>query len=179
MMALVAVLALASMLYLARKLRNPYKKPTRLQSLFETLIQYMRDTVYQPVLGDEGKRFHMLCFSFFLFILYGNLLGMVPLRPAAPQRGSPGLAGRRGHGQPRHHGPGLITFVVLQRGRDARQGILGYGKVWRRTGHPAAWPPLRSSLSGGDVSKTIALIMRLFANMIGGHVAIILILLLS
>jgi hypothetical protein len=50
----VGLLVLASMFYLARKLRDPFKKPTRLQSLFETLIQYMSDTVYQPVLGPKA-----------------------------------------------------------------------------------------------------------------------------
>ena len=76
LMTAVALLVLASMLYLARKLRDPYRKPTRLQSLFESLLEFMRDTIYEPVLGPEGRRFHLLCFTLFLFILYGNLLGM-------------------------------------------------------------------------------------------------------
>ena len=45
LMTLVALLVLASMLYLARKLRDPYRKPTRVQSLFESLLEYMRGTV--------------------------------------------------------------------------------------------------------------------------------------
>jgi F-type H+-transporting ATPase subunit a len=88
LMTAVGLLVLASMLYLARKLRDPYRRPTRLQSLFESLLEYMRDTVYEPVLGPEGKRFNLLCFTFFLFILYGNLLGMVPpFAPIVPREG--------------------------------------------------------------------------------------------
>ena len=48
---------LASMFYLARKLRDPFRTPTRLQSLFEALIEFMRAEVYEPVLGPEGRRF--------------------------------------------------------------------------------------------------------------------------
>ena len=182
MMTLVAVLVLASMLYLARKLRNPYKKPTRLQSLFETLIEYMRDTVYQPVLGDEGKRFHMLCFSFFLFILYGNLLGMVPpFAPLRPNGESPAvwLGGAVTGNLATTAGLGLITFVVLNVAGMRAKGILGYWKGLVPHGTPGWMAPLTLLFEVvGMFSKTIALIMRLFANMIGGHVAIILILLL-
>ena len=82
LMTAVGLLVLASMFYLARKLKDPFRTPTRLQSLFEALLQYMREQVYEPVLGPEGRRFHLLCFTLFLFILYGNLLGMIP--PFAP-----------------------------------------------------------------------------------------------
>jgi F-type H+-transporting ATPase subunit a len=182
MMTLVAVLVLASMLYLARKLRNPYKKPTRLQSLFETLIEYMRDTVYQPVLGEEGKRFHLLCFSFFLFILYGNLLGMIPpFAPLLPRGENPAvwLGGAVTGNLATTAGLGLITFVVLNVAGMRAKGIIGYWKDLVPHGTPGWMGPITLLLEVvGIFSKTIALIMRLFANMIGGHVAILLILLL-
>jgi F-type H+-transporting ATPase subunit a len=182
LMTVVALLVLATMFYLARKLRDPFKKPTRMQSLFETLLEYMRDNVYQPVLEDEGKRFTLLCFSFFLFILYSNLLGMVPpFAPLMPAGVPPAvwLGGAVTGNLATTAGLGLITFVVLNVAGMRSKGILGYWKDLVPHGTPVWMAPLTLLFEiVGIISKTIALIMRLFANMIGGHVAIILILLL-
>jgi len=178
----VALLVLGSMLYLARKLRDPCRKPTRLQSLFESLLEYMRDTVYEPVLGAEGKRFYPLCFSFFLFILYGNLLGMVPpFAPLMPKEGGEAvwLGGAVTGNLATTLGLGLITFVVFNVAGMQAKGIIGYWKDLVPHGTPGWMGPITLVLEiVGIFSKTIALIMRLFANMIGGHVAILLILLL-
>ena len=178
----VGLLVLGSMLYLARKLRDPYRKPTRLQSLFESILEYMRDTVYEPVLGAEAKRFYPLCFSFFLFILYANLLGMVPpFAPIVPKEGGEAvwLGGAVTGNLATTLGLGLITFVVFNVAGMRAKGILGYWKDLVPHGTPGWMGPITLVLEVvGILSKTIALIMRLFANMIGGHVAILLILLL-
>ncbi len=182
LMALVAVLVLASMFYLARKLRDPWRKPTRLQSLFEVLIEYMRREVYEPALGEEGRKFHLLCFTFFLFILYSNLLGMVPpFAPIPPREGGAAvwLGGAVTGNLATTAGLGLITLGVLTVAGMRRKGVLGYWKGLVPHGTPGWMAPLTLLFElVGMVAKTIALIMRLFANMIGGHVAIILILLL-
>jgi F-type H+-transporting ATPase subunit a len=178
----VGLLVLASMFYLARKLRDPFKKPTRLQSLFETLIQYMSETVYQPVLGAEGRKFYLLCFTFFLFILYSNLLGMIPpfapVRPAGESE-AVWLGGAVTGNLATTAGLGIITFFVLNISGMRAKGIIGYWKDLVPHGTPGWMAPFTLLFEVvGIFSKTIALIMRLFANMIGGHVAILLILLL-
>lgn len=178
----VGLLVLGSMVYLAHKLKDPFKTPTRMQSLFETLIQYMSDTVYQPVLGAEGKGFYLLCFSFFLFILYSNLLGMIPpfapLRPAGESE-AVWLGGAVTGNLATTAGLGIITFVVLNVAGMRSKGIVGYWKDLVPHGTPGWMVPFTLLFEVvGIFSKTIALIMRLFANMIGGHVAILLILLL-
>jgi F-type H+-transporting ATPase subunit a len=182
LMTAVALLVLLSMLYLARKLRDPYKKPTRLQSLFESLIEYMRDTVYEPVLGAEGKRFHLLCFSFFLFILYSNLLGMIPpFAPLMPKGGGEPvwLGGAVTGNLATTLALGLITFVVFNVAGMRAKGIFGYWKDLVPHGTPGWMGPITLVLEVvGILSKTFALVMRLFANLIGGHVALLLILLL-
>jgi F-type H+-transporting ATPase subunit a len=182
LMTAVILLVLATMLYLARKLKNPFKKPTRLQSLFETLLEYMRDTVFEPVLGAEGKRFYLLCFSLFLFILYANLLGMVPpFAPIVPRGGGEAvwLGGAVTGNLATTLALGLITFFTFNIAGMRAKGIIGYWKDLVPHGTPGWMAPVTLVLEVvGIFSKTIALIMRLFANMIGGHVAILLILLL-
>jgi F-type H+-transporting ATPase subunit a len=182
LMTVVALLVLATMLYLARKLRDPYKKPTRLQSLFELLLQYMRETVYEPVLGEQGRKFTLLCFTFFIFILYSNLLGMVPpFAPIMPREGGEAvwLGGAITGNLATTAGLGLITFFVFNIAGMRAKGIVGYWKGLVPDGTPGWMAPVTFVLElVGIFSKTIALIMRLFANMIGGHVAILLLLLL-
>ena len=182
LMTLVAVLVLLSMFYLARKLRHPFKAPTRLQGVFEVLLGYMRKEVYEPVLGDKGRKYHLLCFTLFLFILYGNLLGMVP--PFAPLRPADGgeviwLGGAMTGDLATTLGLGLITFFVFNIQGMVTKGPLGYWRQLVPEGTPGWMAPITLVLEiVGIFSKTIALIMRLFANMIGGHVALLLILLL-
>ncbi len=182
LMALVAVLVLASMFYLARKLKDPFRKPTRLQGVFEALLQYLQREVYEPVLGEEGRRFQLLCFTLFLFILYSNLLGMIP--PFAPLPTADGgakvwLGGAVTGNLATTAGLGLITFVVFNLAGMRAKGALGYWKGLVPHGTPGWMFPFTLLLEVvGILSKTIALIMRLFANMIGGHVAILLLLLL-
>ncbi len=182
LMTVVALLVLASMFYLARKLKDPFKKPTRMQSLFETLIEYLRREVYEPALGPEGKKYHLLCFSFFLFILYSNLLGLVPpFAPIVPPGAEKAmwLGGAVTGNLATTAGLGLITFMVFNVAGMRAKGIFGYWKDMIPHGTPAWMAPITLVLEiVGTLSKTFALIMRLFANMIGGHVAILIILLL-
>jgi F-type H+-transporting ATPase subunit a len=182
LMNLVVLLVLASMFYLAHKLRNPFKKPTRMQGLFEVLLEYMKREVYEPVLGEEGKKYYLLCFTFFLFILYSNLIGMIPpFAPLYPPDGGEAvwLGGAVTGNLATTAGLGLITFFVFNIQGMASKGAWGYWKGLVPEGTPLWMAPITFVLElVGILSKTLALIMRLFANMIGGHVAIIVILLL-
>jgi len=181
-MNLVSILVLVSMFYLAHKLRNPFKKPTRMQGLFEVLYQYMKGEVYEPVLGEDGKKYNLLCFTFFLFILYSNLIGMIPLfAPLHPPDGGEAvwLGGAVTGNLATTAGLGLITFCVFNIQGMVSKGFFGYWKGLVPEGTPLWMAPITFVLEiVGIFSKTLALIMRLFANMIGGHVAIIVILLL-
>ncbi len=182
LMTIVGILVLASMFYLAHKLRDPFRTPTRLQSLFEALLQYMREQVYEPVLGPEGRRFHLLCFTLFLFILYANLLGMVPPFAAIKPPGESEavwIGGAVTGNLATTLALGLITFVVFNVSGMRAKGSLGYWRKLAPEGTPGWMLPFTLLLEFvGILSKTIALVMRLFANMIGGHVALLLILLL-
>jgi len=197
----VGALVLLSMFYLAHKLRNPFKKPTRLQGLLEVLIEYMKKEVFDPVLGEEGKGYYLLCYCFFFFVLYSNVLGLIP--PFAPLHSAVKLDVPMGFVAPLDSkvletgnwkvwlggavtgnlattlGLGLITFVVFNVAGMKAKGVLGYWKGLVPNGTPGWMAPITWVLELiGLFSKTIALIMRLFANMIGGHTSIIVILLL-
>lgn len=51
--------------------------PNRVQSIAEILYGFVRDMV-NNILGDDGPKFFPYIFTLFIFILFSNLLGMIP-----------------------------------------------------------------------------------------------------
>jgi len=51
--------------------------PTRLQSLAEIPYEFIADTI-RSTAGEEGMKFFPLVFSLFMFILFSNMIGMIP-----------------------------------------------------------------------------------------------------
>ncbi len=51
--------------------------PTRVQSIAEILYGFVRQMV-TDVLGEDGVRFFPYIFTLFVFILFSNLLGLIP-----------------------------------------------------------------------------------------------------
>ena len=51
--------------------------PTKLQSLAEILVDFIRGII-QDTMGQEGMRYFHLISSLFLFILFCNLIGLIP-----------------------------------------------------------------------------------------------------
>lgn len=200
LMWVVGALVLLSMLYLARKLRNPFKKPTRLQGLLEVLIEYMKKEVFDPVLGEHAGKFYLFLFGLFFFVLYSNVLGLippfaplhssvqldvplgftVPLAPAVKEAGDwkVWLGGAVTGNLATTLGLGLMTFVAFNVAGMKAKGVVGYWKGLIPHGTPGWMAPITLLLEiVGLLSKTFALIMRLFANMVGGHTALLVVLL--
>ena len=53
--------------------------PTGIRNFFEAIASYLRTDVFQPALGDNTDRFTPFLWNVFFFILFCNLLGMVPI----------------------------------------------------------------------------------------------------
>lgn len=70
-----AVIAISALLILGTRGRNVV--PTRLQSVAEVLYSFIRQMCVD-VLGHEGVKFFPYIFTLFMFILFSNLLGMIP-----------------------------------------------------------------------------------------------------
>src|SRR6266496_3136011 len=51
--------------------------PTRLQSVAEMLVEFLRDMILDTM-GKAGMRFFPFIASLFIFILFANLLGLIP-----------------------------------------------------------------------------------------------------
>ena len=71
----IAVVAISALLIMG--MRGRALVPTRVQSVAELLYTFIRSMV-MDVMGEEGKKFFPYIFTLFIFILFSNLLGMIP-----------------------------------------------------------------------------------------------------
>lgn len=161
----VVVMWVASALLIAllvSAFRKPGLVPGGLANFFEAIILFIRDEVVQPVMGDHGRPFLPFFLTLFFFILFLNLLGLIPYSATATGNVSVTAA------------LALVTFAVTQVVGIANNGPLGYAKSLVPSGMPVWLLPIMVPIEVlGMLVKPFALCIRLFANMIAGHVAIL------
>ena len=156
---------------------DPVVPRGRMVNLLETILLFIRDEVSRPFLGKDGDKFLPVLWTIFFYILYCNLLGLLPL---------PLLLPIAHHGETQWHWFGTTTPT----GNIAVTGTLaliaglwwhGLGiKAYGLVGHvknsliPGGVPwwllPLMILVEFlGHLIKVGALAVRLWANMMGGH----------
>jgi F-type H+-transporting ATPase subunit a len=156
---------------LARRARDGSPPRGAFWNAFETLLTFVRNEVARPYIGEhDADRFVPFLWTLFLFILFLNLLGMVPF--AASPTASIAVTGALA----------LCCFLVIHGSAVVKLGPLGYLKSYvPHTG--LAWYaslPLVVLIAGIEVFshliKSSVLAVRLFANMLGGHTVLAVIL---
>ena len=154
MFAAVAIIALITIVSTAKR----SVVPGRMQSLAEIFYEFIADTLHQAT-GDGGKRFMPLVFSLFMFVLILNLFGMIPYAFAVTSHlvVTFGLAAL------------VISVVVIY-------GVMKHGAHFFGLFVPQGVPkPLLALLVPIEVisfiSRPISLSVRLFANVLAGHIA--------
>lgn len=58
--------------------KNTGKAPRGIQSFFEPIILFVRDDIAKPNIGPHYEKFFPYLLTLFFFILFGNLLGLLP-----------------------------------------------------------------------------------------------------
>lgn len=135
--------------------------PKGFGNLFELFVVFMRDDVVLPNMGPAGLRYFPYILTTFFFILVMNLLGILPWGASATGNVSvtAGLA--------------IIAFVMIQTSAIRAQG-LGHYLAHLTGGAPVwLWPIMVPIEILGLFTKPFALCMRLFANMLGGHIVLV------
>jgi F-type H+-transporting ATPase subunit a len=136
--------------------------PGGLAAILEMLILFVRDEIAIPNLGKEdGRKFTPLIGTFFFFVLTCNLMGLIPLftTPTGNINITAAMA--------------LITLGTGQILGIMRHGFFGHFKALVPSGVPIALIPLMFVIElMGLLAKHFALLMRLFANMVAGHIVI-------
>ena len=120
-----------------------------------------------PNMGEEGRRFLPYFCTLFLFILSVNLAGMIPNMKTATSNISVTAALALCTG-------GLILYSGLK-----FHGVIGFLKGFIPSGTPAWLIPLIFPLEVvSTVIKVCVLAIRLFANMLSGHMVLVCLLLI-
>lgn len=160
-MLMMLVAAVLLILLIATAYRKRRVVPHGLANFFEVIVVFLRDEVVRPNLGKESDRFMPYFLTLFFFILFGNLLGLVPwgASPTGNINVTAGLASLT-----------LLLMIVMG---IVKQGPLGYLKSFIPPGVPIFVVPIIVPIEIiGLFIKPFALTMRLFANMLGGHAVV-------
>lgn len=137
-------------------------KRGRLANFFESIVIFIRDEVVIPNMGDAGRAFMPFFLTLFFFILFCNLLGLFPY--SATATGNINVTA----------GLALCTFAVTQITGIVKNGFFGYLKSIVPSGLPIGVLPIMIPIEIISLFiKPFALCIRLFANMVAGHVVIL------
>lgn len=148
--------------FLISAMRTGSLVPGRMQSMAELVYKFVADTVRENV-GDEGMKFFPLVFSLFIFVLVLNVLGMIPI-PGVTFTVTSSLAVTAALAL-------LVIGIVIAYGLYAHG--LGFFKLFVPSGVP--WYMLLILVPIeviSFISRPISLSVRLFANMLAGHIAL-------
>lgn len=141
--------------------------PTGWSNLFEVLCEYLREKVARPVLGEHTDRFIPYVWSAFFFVLTVNLLGLLPI-PALSNFWGIHLGGTA-TGNIWVTATLAVLTLVLMVVNGLRFGGMDY--IRHFCPGPLALAPLLVPVEIiGLIAKTFALAVRLFANMMAGHI---------
>lgn len=175
---LAGILSVCSMKYLAHKLKRPLNRPTYLQSILEGLIDYMNKDVIGATLGEEGKKYVPFCLTVFLFVLFSNILGLIPASIKFPtEDGNHSyLAGGLGANIGFTAAIAVVVFIVYIFAGIRKKGIIKYWTSLVPKGLPLPLIPIIWVLEFITLfNRAFALAIRLFANITGGHIMMIVI----
>jgi F-type H+-transporting ATPase subunit a len=143
-----------------------YKKsliPKGITNLFEIMIIFVRDEVVRPAIGKGYEAFMPYMLSLFFFILFVNMFGLIPTPNLVVPTGNIGVTASLA----------LISFIAIQIGGIRNLGFFHYLKSLVPKGMPGWIIIIMIPLEVlGLFTKPFALCIRLFANMIAGHIVI-------
>ena len=143
------------------------KAPSGFGNGLEALVLYLRNEVVLPNVGAHGNGYVPYLLTLFFFILFANLLGLVPY--GATATGNISVTATLA----------IVTFIVIE-----IAGMKSLGKGYINT--IIFWPqdmslgmklfisPILTPIELiGKFTKPFALAIRLFANMVSGHVVLL------
>src|SRR5690606_9486284 len=138
--------------------KNRGKAPNGIQSFMEPVILFVRDEIVKPNIGPKYERYLPYMLTLFFFILFGNILGLLP--------GAANLTGNIAVTLT------LAVFTFLITNFSANKNYWSH-ILWT----PGVPLPLRIIILPVEIiglfTKPFALLIRLFAAVTAGHIVIL------
>ncbi len=143
--------------------RSTGQAPKGIQNTVEPIILFVRDEIAKPAIGDKKyEKFMPFLLTLFFFILLNNLMGLIPIFPfGANVTGNIAVT----------MSLALFTFAVTN--------LNGNKHYWKEIFNPDVPMWLKFPLPlmpiielSGVITKPFVLMVRLFANMMAGHMIV-------
>lgn len=160
-----AALIVVALLFFAYRNRQPV--PTKFQAMIDSVTGFVRDEIAIGIIGPEGIKYFPYLLSLFLFLLVGNIFEITPFVnfPITSRMAIPAFLA-------------IVTWLIFVIVGFAKNGI-GYflDVVWPKS-VPVGLRPLVGIIEFFSVFfiRPFSLAVRLFANMVAGHVMLTLLL---
>ena len=158
----------AAILFLTLATRRLQLVPGGMQTLGEMTYEFVAKML-RDATGDEGRPFFPFIFTLFLFIFMSNFLGLLPTIPGTP------------HGfhvfTPTSHiivtfALAMLSILIVLIVGFVKNGF-GFLKLFFPSGVPWWLMPLIAPIEVVSfLSRPISLSVRLFANMLAGHIVL-------
>lgn len=130
-----------------------------MRAVIEPVMLFVRDDILEPIFGHHATYYSPYFMTLFFFLLTCNLLGLVPYASGSTANFNVTAA------------MALCTFGMIQFAGIKEQGLKSYVVHIVPSGVPLAlWPLLFVIEVFGMLAKCISLCIRLFANMLAGHI---------
>ncbi|WP_068431333.1 F0F1 ATP synthase subunit A [Magnetospirillum sp. XM-1] len=147
-------------LFLTLSVRSRALVPGRWQSMAEVFYEFIAGMLRDNV-GQEGRKYFPFIFSLFMFVLFGNLLGMMPIPVIGFTYTSHVIV---------TFAMALVVFVGVTAIGFARHGT-HYLRMFFPHGAPIATAVILIPIELiSYFSRPFSLAVRLFANMTVGHI---------
>jgi F-type H+-transporting ATPase subunit a len=168
------IAALLMLLIFPLAARSKARVPRGFRNLVEAVLQFLREQVARPALHEATDRFMPFLWTVFFLILFSNLLGMLPVDPLLTAiTGQPShVSGTATGNLMVTGGLALCAFFVIHVGGMKEQGVAHYWKSFVPHVPKALYPLMLVLEIVGALVKPFALAIRLFANMIAGHIVL-------
>ncbi|MGQ0815279.1 MAG: F0F1 ATP synthase subunit A [Gemmatimonadota bacterium] len=172
-MMIAAVLVLIVMLYAAAKAKREHaggaeRGPKGTTNVIEAIILFIRDEVVMRNIGHGGEKFAPYIVTAFFFILFCNMLGLLPW--GASPTGNISVTAAMA----------IMTFITVEIAGMRALGAKGYAKTIFFVPH--GMNPIMAGIMLlimtpveflGKLTKPFALAIRLYANMTAGHAVVL------
>ncbi len=159
---LAALIGIAIFLIAGRK--DPLKAPTGVRNLAETGVEFIEDQIVMQTMGKDGLPWTPFLLSLFIFIYLCNLPGIIPIfqMPATARMAIPLFLA-------------LVVWVVYNAVGLKHNGFKYITAMAWPTSVPIGMRPLVGviELLSNIVLRPFSLAVRLFANMLAGHMLLI------
>jgi F-type H+-transporting ATPase subunit a len=175
-----------------RYLKRQGSPPSGLMNALEAVVEWVRDSIVIPSIGRKGANtWTPLILTYFVFILCANAIGLIPIFEilgladySVLHSGDDSFLRRLLHGGATATANVNVTaaLAVITFGAIITAGAKTHGFVqhWKNLVPSGLAPPLYIILIPIEIlsmfARPFALTMRLAANMVGGHIAILTIL---